>query len=222
MSLRIAREKDDEAVVALLSGAGLEVARRGGRTLYLREAEGSPHSRAIRRAGLMEYQRERLYALPQTPSRTAETMFRPATGLDRHGVFRLYCRAVPEAVRRQEAPTQQDWRGVLNSYDCDREFVVERDGAIAGWVGISERESRTFFDGAVEGLADAALNLIESQSSRHGVLVIGSDQGGLEHNASARGYTELGVRLVCARRLAALNSLKEVVAVPAPTLPIPP
>ncbi len=222
VSLRIARDMDDEAVAALLSTAGIEVARRGGRTLYLREAEGSPHSRAVRRTGLMEYRREHLHAFPAPGAKLTTTLFRPAVRSDRHSVFRLYCRAMPEPVRRHEAATQQEWRAVLSSYDCDREYVAEREGVLVAWVGIGERESRTLLDHAIEGLVDAALDLIESQAGRHGLLVVGDDQAALEHSAAARGYTGLGVRLVCARRLAALNSLKEVVAAPAPTLPIPP
>lgn len=221
-SLRIAREKDDEVVTALLSTAGVEVARRGGRTLYLREGEGSPHAHAVRRAGFLTYQREHLHALPHAGARSAGTVFRAATPHDRHGVFRLYCKVVPEAVRRDEAPTQQDWRAVLDSYDCPRELVLEQNGALAAWVGIGERESRLLFDASIEGVADAALDLVEAHANRNGVIVLGEDQCGLEHNLCARGYTGLGIRLVCARRLAALNSLKEVVAVPAPTLPLAP
>jgi hypothetical protein len=215
VSLRIVRETDNEAVTALLGCAGLEAARRGGRTLYLRYPEGSPHGDAIRRSGLMPYRTERLYVLPHSEARPNETAFRPATRADRHGVFRLYCRAVPEHVRRVEAPTQQDWRAVLDSYDCEREFVCESDGGLAAWGGAGDRECRIMASWSVEGLAEAALDLMESIAPRHGTLVLGEDQGGLEHAAAGRGYTALGVRMVCARRLAVMNSLKEVVAVPA-------
>src|SRR6185503_10792169 len=78
VSLRIAREKDDEAVTALLGCAGLEVARRGGRTLYLRYPEGSPHGDACRRSGLLPYKQEHLYALPVWGARPGVTSFRPA------------------------------------------------------------------------------------------------------------------------------------------------
>jgi hypothetical protein len=221
VSLRLVRDKDDEVVTALLSGAAGEAARRGGRTLYVRCAEGSPHATAVRRAGFLAYRLERLYAVPHRAAPGAESVFRPATRADRHGVFRLYCRVVPEHVRRHEAPTQQDWRAVLDSYDCEREFVAERDGALVAWIGSSEREANLLVDGGGEGLADAALDLVESQAGRHGTLVLADYQGDLEHNAAARGYTALGVRLMCARRLAALNPLKEAVAVPAESLALP-
>jgi hypothetical protein len=217
VSLRISRDKDDEAVTALLAGAATEAARRAGRTLYLRYPEGSPHARAIQRAGLMPYRNERLYALRQRdPGSEGSAAFRPATRADRAGIFRLYCRVMPEHVRRHEAPTAQDWRAVVDSYDCEREFVAEGDRGLIAWAGVSEREARLMVDTSVEGLGDAALDLVELQLGRQAALVLAEDQGSLEHNAAARGYTPLGVRLMCARRLAVLNPLKEVVAVAGP------
>lgn len=220
VSLRIAREKDDETVTQLLAGVALETARRGGRMLLARSPESSPHAAAIRRGGLMAVRLERLFAVPLSP-RPAETPFRPATRADRHGVFRLYCRAVPEHVRRQEATTQQEWRAILDSYDCEREVVLDYDGALCTWIGFGERESRILDAGGHEGTMEAALDAIESAGPRHGTLVLGEDQVTLERIALARGYEPLGVRLVCARRLAQLDSLKEVAAVPAESLALP-
>lgn len=220
VSIRIAREKDDEAVIAMLSAAGAEVSQRGGRTLYLRYPEGSTHRDAIRKGGLMAYRLERLFATPPS-TRPADTLFRPAERGDRHGVFRLYCRVVPEHIRRQEAPTQQDWRSVHDSYDCVREFVFEHEGVVAGWVGLGDRECRVLVDSGVEGLVDSALHLVETHAPRHGTLVLGEDQTTLEQCASARGYLTLGVRVLCARRLALMNPLKEVVAVPAGSAALP-
>lgn len=220
LGLRLSRPKDDDVVVALLNGTCQEVARRGGRTMYLRYAEGSPHAAALRRAGMFAYRLERLYAMPP-PAEPVSTHFRGATRADRHGIFRLYCRAVPENVRRHEAPTQQDWRAVLDSFDCDRGYVLEANGALVAWVGIGAREAHVLVDGGHEGVVEAALDLVEAQSGRHGSLVIAEHQGGVEHNAIARGYTALGVRLMCGRRLAVFNSLKEVAAVPVDPMAVP-
>ena len=220
LSIRIAREKDDDAIIALLSGAFVEAARRGGRTIYLRYAEGSIHAQAMRRAGMFAYRLERLHAIPPVP-KPAATLFRTANRADRHGIFRLYCRAVPENVRRQEAPTQQDWRAVLDSYECDRDYVLDHEGTVAAWAGVGEREAHVLLDSGIEGIVDATLDLVETHTPRHGSLVIAEHQGDIERNALARGYTALGVRVMCARRLAVLNPLKEVVAVPAETMPLP-
>ncbi len=219
VSLRIGRPKDDEAVIALLAGLAGEVAMREGRTLYLRYAEGSPHAAALRQAGFFAYRLERLYALP-AGARGAESAFRPAARSDRHAIFRLYCRAVPEMVRRHEAPTQQEFRAVLDSFDTSREFVLDGPGNLLAWVGIGDREAHVLID-AGEGGIDAALDLIEASAPRHGALVVAEHQPDLESAAAARGYPALGVRLMCARRLALLNPLKEVVAVPGDSYPVP-
>ena len=220
VSVRLARDMDDEAVIALLQSVSQEVARRGGRTLYLRYAEGSPHAPALRKGGFYAYRLERLHVVPLS-DKTHETPFRPATRADRHGVFRLYCRAVPEIVRRVEAPTQQEWRSVHDSYDCHKEFVLDREAGLDAWVGIGERESHVLIDDGGDGVVEAALDLIETQSGRHATLVVAEDQGNIERIAIERGYTPLGVRLMCARRLAVLNTLKEVVAVPADNFALP-
>ena len=219
VSLRIGRPKDDEAVVALLGGLAGEVAMRDGRTLYLRYAEGSPHAAALRQAGFFAYRLERLYALPPG-ARGADSAFRPAARSDRHAIFRLYCRAVPEMVRRHEAPTQQEFRAVLDSFDTSREFVLDGPGNLLAWVGIGDREAHVLID-AGEGGIDAALDLIEASAPRHGALVVAEHQPDLESAAAARKYPALGVRLMCARRLALLNPLKEVVAVPGDSYPVP-
>jgi hypothetical protein len=127
-------------------------------------------------------------------------------------VFRLYCRSVPEHVRRSEAATQQEWRALLDSYDCHSQHVLEGGSGFAAWVGVGEREARVLFDAASGNLAAEALDLVESQVGRHGTLVLSAGQVELEREAEARGYTPLGVRLLCSRRLALLNPLKEVAA----------
>jgi hypothetical protein len=221
VSLRIARPKDDEAVIALCEGVSREVSQRGGRTAYLRYAEGSLHADALRKGGFFAYRLEHLYAIRPTGG-PGETPFRPTSRGDRHGIFRLYCRAVPEMVRRHEAPTQQDWRAVVDSFECDREFVLEGpNGGLVAWVGLGERECHVLMDDPDGGVASVTLDLVELQASRHGTLVIAEHQFPLESAAAERGYTALGVRLMCARRLALMNSLKEAVPAAAESVALP-
>lgn len=222
VSLRIVRDRDIEATTALLKAAGLEAARRGGRILFLRSAESSVHEPALRTAGLFPYQREQLYALPARRAAADTANFHPLTRVDRPGVFRLYSRVVPERVRRHEAVTQTEYRAVQDSYDCEKEFVFEHEGAIVAWVGIGDREARILVDPLrLQTLPEQALEVVEREAPRQAALVLTEDQEYLHHNALARGYTALGERLVCARRLAALNSLKEVVAIPAESFALP-
>lgn len=214
VSLRLVRDTDNEAVVALLTAACRETAQRKARMIYLRIAEGSPHVEAVRHSGIMAYTLEHLHALPMNGEARRETSFRPASGRDRHGIFRLYCRAVPENVRRQEAPTQQEWRAVLDSYECDKEFVLEHDGSLHAWVGVGAREARMLIDSPNERTTDEAFDLVEATLGEHGVLVLAEHQIAPKRIAAERGYTPLGTRLMCARRLAILNPLKEASAVP--------
>jgi len=221
VSLRISRPKDDEVVTALCAGAAIEVAQRGGRTAYLRYSEGSLHAEALRKGGFFAYRLENLFAVPPSAG-PAETLFRQSGKGDRHGVFRLYCRAVPEMVRRHEAPTQQDWRAVVDSFQCSREFALEGDGgALVAWVGIGDRESHILVDESEDGVVDATLDLIELQSHRQGLLVVAEHQFRVESAALERGYAPLGVRLMCARRLALMQTLKEVAAVPVESMALP-
>lgn len=218
-TLRIRRDKDDDAVIVLLDGAAEEAMRRGGRSLFFRYAEGSPHAGALRKAGMFTYRVERLFAVPLS-ARPAPTVFRAATRHDRHNIFRLYCQAVPEVTRRHEATTQQEWRAVLDASECRREYVIDRETALAAWVGVGDREAHVLAD-AVEGVLDAALDLVEAQLTHHGCLVVAQHQPGLERAAIGRGYTPLGVRLMCVRSLANRIPLKEVVAVPADSMALP-
>ena len=217
VSARLERDKDDEALEALLVGASRECAGRGSRMLLLRYPEGSPHAAPLRRAGFSAHTLERLHGMPSRPSGHQPDAFREIRRQDRASLFRLYCRSVPEHVRRQEATTQQEWRAVLDSYECGRGFVLEGedDAGLAAWVGAGEREGRLLIDPGAAGLVPAALGLLESLLGRHGTFVIAEHQPEVEREALGRGYVPLGTRLLCARRLALRNSLKETATVPA-------
>jgi hypothetical protein len=124
-------------------------------------------------------------------------------------------------VRRHEAPTQQDWRALHDSYDCEREFVLTDGPLLTAWAGISDREAYVLDDGTTGDTVQALLDLVEGHSGRHAALVLRRYQESIERHAIERGYQPLGTRIVCARRLAAFNPLKEVVPVAAETVPLP-
>ncbi|GAB4323480.1 MAG: hypothetical protein Kow0010_04790 [Dehalococcoidia bacterium] len=211
-SLRIARDTDPEAITALLNAAAAEIARRGGHAAFLRHAEGSPHEGAIRRGGFTPYTAEQLYALPARARSGGPQRLRPVVPADAHGIFRLYCRLVPDDVRRYEAPTLEDWEAVRDSYDNEEEYVFDGEGTVSGWVGIGAREGRVLLSGNNEQV-DFALDAIERALGRQGTLVAAVYQDKLAGRAAARGYTELGTRVVCVRHMAVPQTIKEAVAV---------
>lgn len=214
VSLRLARDKDDETVELLLNEAALETARRGGRSLFLRFAEGSPHEDALRRGGMHAYTQEQLFAPPPIKGSRHPGPFRTLERADRAGVFRLYCRALPEVVRRNEAVTQQEFRGLLDAFDLQAEWVVERDGAIASWLAIGEHEARLMDADGDPYFITHALDLAHGLLGPEGTLVLNECQQHEQQLALERGFTALGTRKVAARRLALLNPLKEAIAVP--------
>jgi hypothetical protein len=210
VSLRIARVTDDEAVAGLLVSAGNEIAMRSGRAFFLRYSESSPHEDGILHGAMTAYTREHLFATPNVGDRTLRTEFRPIDRRDRAGLFRLYCEVVPDTIRRVEAPTQAEWRGVFDSYDLEHEWVHDSEGRLHAWVGIGEHEARMLCDGAVW---EEGLTLIHRRAGQVSSLVVGEHQERLAGLADECGFVPLGTRMVAARQLAARNPLKEAARV---------
>jgi len=216
VSLRISRVTDAEVVAGLLVSAAHEASLRGAHTLYLRYAEASPHEDGILHGGFVGYTREHLFATPAMTGAAAGGPFRKAVARDRAAIFRLYCRVVPESVRRAEAVTQQQWRAVFDSYDCEAEHIVEGADTLHAWVGIGEHEARMMCDG---GEWEAGLTLVHRRAKKPGSLVVSEYQEQLANLAEECGFLPLGTRVVAARQLAARNPLKEAAAVRSAPVP---
>lgn len=214
VSLRIARDRDNATVSALLDAISAEVVSRQGRIIFMRYAEGSTHEPAILRGGLGAYTREDLFAPPAPAAHRRTSRFRAATRADRAAIFRLYCRAVPAEIRRHEAATQPEFRAVLDTYDCDEEHVLDAEGAVVAWTGLGGREGRLLCGPDATAAIPAALDLIAESIGRQGTLVLSRHQEAEHRIAIEHGYTELGTRVVATRRLAVLNPMKEALAVP--------
>lgn len=217
-SLRLAREADDEALHALVAAASMEVARRQGRRLYLRSNPDSPHVDGLRRAGFAPYSQDQLFALKAEGARRPER-WRPAGRVDRHAVFRLYTRVVPEVVRRFEAPSLADWRSVSDSYGCDREWVLDGDGGLAGWVALGENEAHALCVEQDDRSATEILSLVASEGRRGTTFVLREFQTWLAPALAEHGASGLGERLLCARLLARMQPLKEAVTAVEPLRP---
>jgi len=221
VSLRLHREKDDGSVQTLLDEAAREIARRGGRGAFLRMLEGSPHQAGATQAGFAAYTSERLYAPPPGGSSPGGAgPFREARASDGAGIFRLYCRAVPESVRRQEALTQQEWRAVHDLYGAEREFVRDEGGSLVVWCGLTSHEAHVLLSEGEGDLAGEALACIGAHLGESGTLVAAGYQPALERAALERRYLPLGRRLVLGRRLALLRRAEERVAL-ADTFAVP-
>jgi hypothetical protein len=222
VSLRLARDIDNDAVKCLLGAAAEEMVRRGGKRLLMRYSESSPHEEAISSAGLRPFVSEQMYAIPTRNVLPGYGPFRTVVRSDRPALFRLYCRAVPESVRRNEALTQQEFRAIYDSHDVAHEFALDLEAGMGLWVGIGDREARMMAAAIPSESLEFGLDLIEAQPSRPATLVVAEYQPEIASRAEARGYALMGTRMVSARRMAILNPLKEVVAAGiSETMPVP-
>ncbi len=217
VSLRLAREGDGEVVRELIAAANIHAAARGGLRLFFRLPVESPHRDAVRAAGLVPYLRERLFAPPARRIEPGATPVRQGTRKDRAGVFRLYCRAVPEGVRRMEAASGAEWRAVYDSYDCEREFVMACEGRVTLWLGIGEREARLLVDPGAEreAVRQLGVRLAAAFMPRQGHLVLPDFEDALAEAATVAGFVPAGEREVFVRRLARVVPLPETKSVPA-------
>lgn len=216
VSLRLARDGDADVVRELVAAAGVHAAARGGVRLFLRLPADSAYRDAVRAAGLVPYVRERLLAPPAKRCELGPTPVRAGTRQDRAGVFRLYCRAVPEGVRRMEAASGAEWRAVYDSYDCEREFVLPCEGRITLWLGVGEREARLLVDpgGERPTVGELGVRLAANTLPRQGYLVLPEFDGALAEAAIAAGFVPVGEREVFVRRLARVVPLPETTKVP--------
>jgi hypothetical protein len=164
---------------------------------------------------------ETLFAVDTRPGSLHATEFRQIARSDRPNLFRLYNRAVALSIRQHEAATQQEWRAVHDSYECEREYVLESAGGIDAWVGFGAREIRLLISPDASDAQAKALDLVEHQASSSAALVVPEHQEAIASLAERRGHPQLGSRHVAARRMVVLHPVKEGVPAKAvETLPL--
>src|SRR4029079_10241160 len=125
---------------------------------------GSELEEASGRCGYLPYLREWVYRRPVDAS---ETHAVPA-GLRRRGkedlypVFQQYSAIVPSPVRQREGMTLGEWTAARESLGRTTQYVIERDGRIAGSLRVAGDGDIGRFDllgdeGAVDDLIEAAM-----------------------------------------------------------------
>jgi len=147
--------KDRSAALDLLECAVAEAGKDGAHKLFLRLAAGSDLLPAAREAGFVAYREETLFAKPGRVE-AEPVALRPATASDRYPLFRLYCGATPDAVRRSEAATFVEWHAAQERrwLRNGQQHVLERDGVIHASVRAARLPQGTMLDILADG--DAA------------------------------------------------------------------
>ncbi len=133
--------------VDLLEQLSAEVAKRGGRRMFLATPVDGESARIAGRAGFIKYTTETLFSLrPTGPidcggSRAA----RPRLRQDTQGLFQLYNAVVPCRVRSAEAMTIDEWSSLdrgsrlwAPSLGGNRQhFVWESQESLVGWLQLT-------------------------------------------------------------------------------------
>lgn len=130
----IAATDDERLVGNLFQQVCAEAAAAGVLRIFLRLDRRSELGAVARRAGFVPYAEEALLCcnepVPETPL-PAELSVAPYKTVDAFALYRLYNAAVPEPVRRIEAPTFQQWQAIAERRTIGRtsqNLVVRRAG----------------------------------------------------------------------------------------------
>ncbi len=182
-----AAEDDPGVLMSLLDQVASDAGRAGAEKVFLRVASGSDVVKTACSSGFSAYLTERLLAA-RGPRQVAATEGREAFGpnsgqglrrwgrVDAYPTFRLYNRWTPEPVRRVEAATFREWlaaRERVSPPRGTRQWVIERDSRIAGWLRTAAVGELGRFDLMADPsapdlpdlLLDAALARLEEQSA---------------------------------------------------------
>ena len=117
----------------LVEYAVVQVGRQGAQKLFLRLPAGSEILQPVMESGFVAYQEETLFAREPAPGgEEAPEGLRAAVASDSYPLFRLYCAAVPEAVRRFEAATFDEWHAAQERrwHKNGPLLVIEREAVI--------------------------------------------------------------------------------------------
>lgn len=168
----------DQGVTAdLLEHAVAEAGKERAQKLFLRLTSESDLLKPAIEAGFVAYQEETLYEC-EGADRGEPASLRTSVASDAYPLFRLYCQAVPEAIRRVEAPTFEEWHAAQERrwLRNGRQFVLEQDGALRGLVRASRQPQGLMLDLLLDSETDPAGivrgALAATESSDEPVLVL--------------------------------------------------
>lgn len=173
--------KDLGQTAGLLEYAVAQAGKEGAQKLFLRLPSDSSLLQPAIQTGFVAYQEETLYLREAGAGDTsAPDGLRIATAADSYQLFRLYCAAIPESVRRFEAASFDEWHAAQERrwYKNGPHLVVERDGGLHAAVRACRLPQGLMLDlllgaGATEDAAGlVAAAVAAADSSGEPVLVL--------------------------------------------------
>ncbi len=160
----------------LLEYAVAQAGKDGAQKLFLRLPAGSGLLQPALQTGFLAYQEETLYIREAGPAEQTSPPIglRAVSASDSYPLFRLYCAAVPEAVRRFEAATFDEWHAAQERrwHKNGPHLVLERDSGLHAQVRAGRLPQGLMLDllldagttGEIPGLINAALAAADSSA----------------------------------------------------------
>ena len=251
-----AAEDDPGVLMSLLDQVAADAGRAGAEKVFLRVDSGSHIAKAASRSGFMAYLTERLLSAEGRPQSESNAQGANAQGANARGAnagganagraaagralrrwgradayptFRLYNRWTPEPVRRLEAVTFREWlaaRERVSPPRGTRQWVLEREGQVAGWLRTAAVGELGRFDliadpaapELLDHLIDEALARLREQST---LLTLAPEFAvGLRERLERRGFAQRGEFVVLVRRTTRPVPMAELApATPVQTFP---
>jgi len=146
--------KDENSCADLLEEVSAAAAEKGVRKLLLRLDAASPLMDVARQNGFIGYTKEHVYRYVGQPLRKTVPApepyeMRPRSAGDEHNIFELYNSATPQPVRMAEGLTLEEWqasRGQAVWMQQRREFVLQKEERLAGWLKINATSRKGNFE----------------------------------------------------------------------------
>lgn len=157
---------DRSLTAKLLEYAVARAGKDGAQKVFLRLPAGSDLMQSVLQTGFLAYQEETLYVreTPLAPTSAPEGLRAVATS-DSYPLFRLYCAAVPESVRRFEAATFDEWHAAQERrwHKNGPHFVLDRNGALHAQVRACRLPQGLMLDLLLDSeSSDEALDLVSA------------------------------------------------------------
>lgn len=145
---------DEERCLSLLERMSAFAAEQGVKRIFLRLPSGSPLMEGARRAGFSCYTKDYIYRYDRgVGQRAVESLapyvLRPRASDDEYRLFELYSAAVPASVRTAEGITLNEWQESRDRgswLERHREFVLQKQGRLVGWLRINAARGMGCFE----------------------------------------------------------------------------
>lgn len=159
----IAADDDNSVLLSLLDRVTGAAGKSGAHKIFVRLPAGSETATTVARAGFSPYLREQVWrGSVEAAAHQVPGGLRRRGKADLYSIFQLYNSVVPQQTRYAEAMTFAEWTAAQESIGKATQYVLEREGRIAGWLRVARDGDTARFDvlaeaGALDDAIEAAL-----------------------------------------------------------------